>query len=93
MNNKDHAVYEIADGTRRFTARLFKCSDESCKLTPEEIEVEEVVREGFCVPRYSGKVGRTIDLFKADEDILAKHYGDAKMIEANCSWEPNRIRY
>lgn len=88
MNNKDHAVYEIADGTRHFTARLFNCSDESCKLTPEEIEVEEVVREGFCVPQHSGKVGRTIDLFKAAEDILAKHYGDAKMIGPNYSWGP-----
>lgn len=93
MNNKDHAVYEIVNGTRRFTARFFDCSDESCKLTPEEIEVEEVVGEGFCVPRYSGKVGRTIDLFKAAEEILAKHYGDAKMIEANYSWKPNRIVY
>lgn len=90
---KDHAVYEIADKDRRFTARLFGCSDESCKLTPEEIEIEEIVGEGFCVPRYAGKVGRTMDLFKAAEEILAEHYGNAKMVEANYSWEPNRIRY
>lgn len=90
---KDHAIYEIANGDRRFRARLFSRSDDSCNLTPEEIEVEEVVGEGFCVPQYSGKVGRTIDLFKAAEEILAKHYGDARMVEANYTWKPNRIRY
>ena len=88
MKMKDHAIYEIASGDRRFRVGLFSRSDDSCKLTPEEIEVEEVVQEGFCVPQCSGKVGRTIDLFKAAEDILAKHYGDAKMIEANYSWDP-----
>ena len=90
---KDHAVYEIAGQNRRFTARLFDCSDESCKLTPDEIEVEDVVCEGFCVPKYAGKVVRTMDQFKAAEEILAEHYGSAKMVEANYSWEPNRIRY
>ncbi len=93
MKMKDHAIYEIASGDRRFRVRLFSCSDDSCNLTPEEIEVEEVVGEGFCVPQYSGKVGRTIDLFKAAEEILAKHYGEAKMIEANYSWKPNQIVY
>ena len=90
---KEYATYEIACGDRRFRARLFSCSDDSCNLTPEEIEVEEVVGEGFCDPQYSGKVGRTIDLYKAAEEILAKHYGEAKMVEANYSWKPNRIRY
>lgn len=90
---KDHAVYEITGGTRSFTARFFDCSDESCKLTPDEIEVEDVVSEGFCQPKYIGKVGRTMDQFKAAEEILAEHYGNAKMVEANYSWEPNRIRY
>ncbi len=90
---KDHAVYEITSGQRRFRARLFSCSDESCNLTPEEIEVEDIVGEGFCAPQYSGKVGRTMDLFEAAEEILARHYGSAKMVEANYSWTPNRIRY
>ena len=90
---KDHAVYEITGQNRRFTARLFDCSDESCRLTPDEIEVEDVVSEGFSQPKYSGKVGRSIDQFKAAEEILAEHYGSAKMVEANYSWEPNRIRY
>ncbi len=90
---KDHAIYEITSGQRCFKARLFSNSDESCKLTPEEIEIEEIVGEGFCVPKYAGKVGRTMDLFKAAEEILAEHYGNAKMVEANYSWEPNRIRY
>lgn len=93
MERKDHAVYEIKGKNRRFTVRFFDCSDESCKLTPDEIEVEDVVSEGFCQPKYSGKVGRSIDQFKAAEEILAKHYGNAKMVEANYSWEPNRIRY
>lgn len=52
-----------------------------------------MVSEGFCQPKYSGKVGRSIDQFKAAEEILAEHYGSAKMVEANYSWEPNRIRY
>lgn len=90
---KNHAVYEITSGKRRFRARLFSCSDESCNLTPEEIEVEDIVGEGFCAPQYSGKVGRTMDLFKAAEEILARHYGSAKMVETNYSWTPNRIRY
>lgn len=93
MKMKDHAVYEITNGQRRFRARLFSNSDESCKLTLEEIEIEEIVGEGFCVPKYAGKVGRMTDLFKAAEEILAEHYGDAKMVEANYSWKPNRIRY
>lgn len=89
----DHAVYEITDGTRRFTVRFFNYSDESCKLTPEEIEADDIIGEGFCSKRYAGKVGYSIDLYKAAEEILAKHYGNAKMIEANYSWKPNRIRY
>lgn len=90
---KDHAVYEIVGETRSFTARFFDCSDESCKLTPEEIEVEDVIGEGFCDKRYAGKVGSSIDLYKAAEEILAKHYGDARMVEANYTWKPNRIVY
>ena len=90
---KDHAIYEIANVDRRFRARLFSCSDDSCNLTPEEIEVEEVVSEGFCQRKYIGKVGRSIDQFKAAEEILAKHYGDARMVEANYTWKLNRIVY
>ena len=93
MKNIDHAVYEIVDGARRFTARFFNCSDESCRLTPDEIEVEGVVSEGFCQPKYIGKVGRSMDQFKAAEEILARHYGEARMVEANYSWNPNRIVY
>lgn len=46
-------VYEITSGQRRFRARLLSGSDELCKLTPEEIEVKEVVGEGsvFCGTR------------------------------------------
>ncbi len=90
---KDHAVYEITSNGRSFTARLFNCSDESCNLTPEEIEVEDVVGEGFCESQYAGKVGRSIDQFKAGEEILVRHYGAARMVEANYSWKPNRIVY
>lgn len=90
---KEHAVYEITDGTRRFRARLFKCSDKLCNLTADEIEVEAVIMAGFCEPKYVGKVGRSIDLYKAAEEILAKHYGEARMVEANYSWKPNRIVY
>lgn len=90
---KNHAVYEMVDGTRSFTARFFDRSDESSKLTPDEIEVEDVVSEGFCQPKFIGKVGRSVDQFKAVEEILAKHYGDARMIEANYSWVPNQIVY
>lgn len=90
---KDHAIYEITDAKRRFAVRYFNCSDESCKLTPDETEVEDVVSEGFCQRKYIGKVGRSIDQFKAAEEILAKHYGDARMVEANYSWKPNRIVY
>lgn len=90
---KDHAVYEIADGRRHFRARLFDCSDESCELTPEEIEVENVVGDGFCAPQYAGKVGRSVDQFKAAEEILARYYGAAKMVESNYAWKPNRIVY
>lgn len=89
---KDHAVYEIDNGARHFVARLFDCSDESCKLTPDEIEVESVVGDGFCEPKYAGKVGRSIDQFKAAEEILTRHYGKANMVEAIYSWKPNRIR-
>ena len=88
---KDHAVYEIVDGTRRFMARLFECSDKLCNLTADEIEVEAVIMAGFCEPKYVGKVGRSIDLYKAAEDLLAKHSDSARMIEANYSWKPNRI--
>lgn len=93
MAMKEHAVYEIADGERRFTVRFFNYSDESCELTPEEIEAEDIVGEGFCDKRYAGKVGRSIDLYKAAEEILARHYGDARMIEANYFWVPNQIVY
>lgn len=90
---KDHAVYEIASGSRRFTARLFDFSDESFDLTPEEKEIDEVVGEGFCDSRYAGRVGLTIDPFKAAEEILAERYGHARMTEANYKWKPNGIRY
>lgn len=90
---KDHAIYEMADGARRFTARLFECSNNSCNLTPDELEVEDVAMDGFCEPEYAGKVGHSIDMFKAAEEILANHYGEARMVEANYSWRPNRIRY
>ena len=43
---KDHVVYEITSGQRCFRARLLSGSDELCKLTSEEIEVNEVVGEG-----------------------------------------------
>lgn len=47
LTMKEYAVYEITDAKRRFTVRFFNCSDESCKLTPEEIEAEDVIGEGF----------------------------------------------
>lgn len=90
---KEYAVYEITDAKRRFTVRFFNCSDESCKLTPEEIEAEDIIGEGFCDKKYAGKVGHSIDPYKAAEEILAKHYGEVRMVEANYSWKPNRIVY
>ena len=52
-----------------------------------------MVSEGSCQPKFIGKVGRSMDQFKAAEEILAKHYGGARMIEAKYSWEPNQIVY
>lgn len=89
---KDHAVYEITSEKRRFKVRFFNSIDESCGLPPDEIKAEDVIGEGSCDKGYVGKVGFSIDPFKVAEEILAKHYGGAKMIEANYSWEPNRIR-
>lgn len=89
----DRAAYEIADGTRRLTARFFDYPDEPCELTPEEIEADDIIGEGFCSKRYAGKVGYSIDLYKAAEEMPARHYGNAKTIEADCSWKPNRIRH
>lgn len=75
----------------RFKARLFNSIAKSCELNADEIKAEDVIGERFCDKRFAGKVGFSIDPFKAAEEILAKHYGDARTVEANYSWKPNRI--
>lgn len=93
MNNKDHAVYEIADGTRHFTARLFKCSDESCKLTPEEIEVEEVVREGVLRPTTLWQSWSHYRPFQGGRGYTGKALWRREDDRAELLLGPNRIRY
>ena len=48
--------------------------------------------KGFLSPEYVGKVGNSIDPFKAAEKILVNHYGSAKMVESHYEWRPY-IRY
>ena len=86
------ATYDINDGKRRFSARLFGGTKEPVELTEDEKEVERIILDSFIKPEYAGKVGNTIDPFKAAEKILAERYGHAKMVEAHYEWRPS-IRY
>lgn len=87
------AKYEIVgiDGSRRNTRFFLRPIDEDA-LTTDEIEAKGVICRGFLSPEYAGKVGCSIDPFKAAEKILADHYGSARMVESNYEWRPY-IRY
>lgn len=85
------AEYEVGEGEARFTARYFIRPCDATNLTADEIEVRDVVRKGFLRDGMAGRVGLMIDPFKAAEEILAEHYGHARMTEANYEWKPGII--
>ena len=84
------AKYEVGEGTARRVVRYFLRPRDADGLSPDEAEAREVIREGFL--GLSGRVGVTVDPYKAAESILADHYGYARMVEANHDWRP-RVRY
>ena len=84
------AKYEVGEGAARRVVRYFLRPKDALDLTPDEVEAREAIREGFL--GLSGRVGVTIDPYKAAESILAGHYGHARMVEANYDWRP-RVRY
>lgn len=67
-------------------------SKDEKNLTDDEAEAKKAIIKGFHSPEYVGKVGNSIDPFKAAEKILADHYGSAKMVESHYEWHPY-IRY
>ena len=87
------ATYEVRRGARTFLVRIFGSTGGEPVLSRDEEEALDAVMDGFCEDRFAGKVGYSIDPFKAAETILAEHYGYAKMVEADYDWWPNRIRY
>ncbi|WP_418862562.1 hypothetical protein [Slackia isoflavoniconvertens] len=84
------AKYEIAKERESLTARYFIRPCDAAALTPFEIEVREVIRNGY--EKMDDVVAGRVDPFKAAESILAEHYGSARMVEADYEWRP-RIRY
>ena len=86
------AIYEIGENGSLRAVRVFMRRKDEKNLTDDEAEAKEAILEGFLKPEYAGKVGNTIDPFKAAEKILAERYGYAKMVEAHYEWRPN-IRY
>lgn len=84
------AKYEIAKERENLTARYFIRPCDAPALTPFEIEVREVIRNGY--EKMDDVVAGRVDPFKAAERILADHYGSAKMVESDYEWRP-RIRY
>lgn len=88
-----HATYEVRQGARTFSVRIFGGTGDEPALSKDDEEALDIVMDGFCEDRFAGKVGYSIDPFKAAEAILAEHYGHAEMVEADYDWHPNRIRY
>ena len=86
------AVYEIKKGDSVERARFWMRPKDEKRQTPFELEARKIVLDGFLQDGASGRIGYTIDPFKAAESILADHYGYAKMVEADYEWRP-RIRY
>lgn len=83
------AIYEIGIENARKTVRYFLKPSDARDLTEDEEHARDVIRSGFL--DMSGKVGVTIDPYKAAESILADHYGYAKMVEAHYNWEPGIV--
>ena len=90
--NGGMAKYEIGAGESRKVVRVFMRHRDEADLSRDEAEAKNAVLEGFLKPEYAGRVGNTLDPYKAAEDILAVRYGHAKMVEAHYEWRPN-IRY
>ena len=84
------AKYEIGEGATRSTIRFFMRPKDEIGLSLKEAEARDVIVDGYL--KLGGRVGSTIDPFKAAESILADHYGYAKMVEACYTWKP-RVRY
>ena len=82
----DYAKYDIGNGATRKTVRVFMRPKDETDLSLDENAAREVICGGFL--KLSGRVGVTIDPYKAAESILAEHYGYAKMVEAHYEWEP-----
>ncbi len=86
------ARYAIGRGEHVKAVRIFMNPKDEKDLSAEEVEARDAVLEGFLRPEYAGKVGNSVDPFKAAEAILADHYGYAKMVEAHYEWRP-KVRY
>ena len=84
------ATYEIGLGDDRKTVRFFEYPCDEKDMTLDETEAASVIEQGY--DSLAGKVGVTIDPFKAAERILAEHYGHARMVAADYEWRP-RVRY
>ncbi len=84
------AKYEIAKKRENLTVRYFIRPCDAADLTPLEIEVREVIRNGY--EKMDDVVAGRVDPFKAAEKILAEHYGSARMVESHYEWRPY-IRY
>ena len=83
------AKYEIGAGERSRIVRVFMRPRDEKNLSGDEIKARDAILGEFLKPEYAGKVGNSIDPFKAAEKILARRYGRAKMVEANYEWRPN----
>lgn len=84
------AKYEIAKERENLTVRYFIRPYDAADLTPLEIEVRKVIRNGY--EKMDDMVAGRVDPFKAVEKILAEHYGSARMVESHYEWRPY-IRY
>ena len=82
------ARYEIETPQGMRTARLFMRESDEEGMSEFEVEVRSMVRDGFDAGPKDGSIGYTVDPYKAAEEILAKHYGSAEMIEAHYDWRP-----
>lgn len=86
MNN-GMAVYELACEGEPCRVRFFLTPEDEVDQTPLEDEVSDIICRGFA--GYEGVISGEYDPFKAAEEILADHYGYAKMVESHYTWIPH----